>query len=63
MNFYRLFRSRWTALSRAAGMIWFAYDVACSSASGNDAAPVDTAGTAMPATSSPLLAHWFIPGV
>ena len=44
-------------------MIWFAYDVADSSTSGNDAAPVDGAEMAMLITSSPLLAHWFIPGV
>ena len=47
MNFSRLFRSRWTALFRAAGMIWLAYDVAGSSTSGNDAAPVDAANLAM----------------
>jgi len=52
MGSSRIFRSRWSALFWAAGVIWTAYDVASASApapQGNvaDPAPTDATGAAV----------------
>jgi hypothetical protein len=52
-GYARLFRSRWSALLWAAGIVWFAYDTAESQPQG-DANCVANAEQATDATGSPV---------
>lgn len=64
MPFAKLFRSRWSAMLWAAGIMWTAYDIAGTApapepvASANSAAPVDATGTPVSAGNLAVLAHF-----
>jgi hypothetical protein len=55
-GYARLFRSRWSALLWAAGILWFAYDMASSQPQGGDNAAAD-ADQATDATGAPVTAE------
>lgn len=64
MPFAKLFRSRWSALLWAGGVLWTAYDVAGAAPAdtplaANDAAPAkDVTGTPVSADDLAVLAHF-----
>ena len=56
MNFSRIFRSRWSALAWAGGVLWFAYDVASANPP-DHAAQIDATGTTVNAADLAILAN------
>ncbi|MGL4314603.1 MAG: hypothetical protein ACRCSO_11515 [Sphingomonas sp.] len=62
MPFAKLFRSRWSALLWAGGMLWFAYDVASSApvapANNSADAATDATGAAVSNEAVSLLANF-----
>jgi hypothetical protein len=64
MPFAKLFRSRWSALLWAGGILWMAYDVAGAApeprtaATDNAATPVDVTGTPVSADDLRTLANF-----
>ena len=63
MGFSRLFRSRWSAMFWAGGILWLAYDVAGvapRSGPGNDSVAIPLDATGSPVTKEDLetLAHF-----
>ena len=49
-----IFKSRWMALIWAAGIIWFAVDVAGTSSDGNQSASADANAAQIPAVLDPV---------
>jgi hypothetical protein len=54
MKTITIFRSRWMALIWAAGIIWFAVDVAGTPSDGNQSASADTNEAQIPAVLDPI---------